>query len=330
MQSPPEQTGPVETEQQQIMVNLQKKIDELQSIAHILTVNNFPDYSKAQNEWVMGLQTMGYIPQNYDKFDELFQNFNFQHDETDRRNIAFRNAFQAFRRAYSLDTKVKKYFDTIETKKFFCLLSLAFYSINVRKNHDLSRNVHQLIIMQIQNLNEEMNNTLDSHPPVTAPEAETSISSTDLDKQHQQEEEKNENENENDATPPQKEEQTTPTRIQQSPRVGTYPQYTISRTTTLLLLSSLGLSLLSIMQTMSPKFTLLLLGVHLPPILLLSLALATAAYGFYRMRSENQPRPADNASPPSFYQRTLNLFGLSQTPPPSQTATSSHRDPRIR
>lgn len=311
-----------EEEQQQTIVNLQKKIDELQNISHILTVNNFPGYSEAQRKWMGDLRAKGYTPQNYDKLDELFHNFNFLNDRMDPRTIVFGNALRAFQREYGHDTKVKKYFDSITTKKFLCLLSLAFHSINVRKNHDLSKHVHELIQMQIHNLSAEMNHILDSDPPGTTPEVEvveTPIISTVRDEQHQQEEEKNENEK--DATPP-KEEQTTPPRIQQSPRVGTYPQYTISRTTTLLLLSSLGLSLLSIMQNMSPKFTLLLLGVHLSPILLMSLALAITAYGFYRMRSETQPRPADNASPPSLYQRTLNLFGLSQTPPPSQTATS--------
>lgn len=299
-----------EQEQQQILENLQRKMEELDQIDQILIAKTFQDYRDKQINWVNSLPERGYARQNYDTLDALFDDFTFLSDQHDMRTKKFNRAFREFREKYSNDPEINKYLEALETKKFFCLLSLAFLSIHKLKNHSLSDYVHQLIELQMKNLHQEIDNfyqaterTLDRRPDNNSVVIQTPTSLPFQTNTHEEQTEKDAIANQ---TAKQKE---TPA---QTARVGTYPQYTTSLTTTLLLFSSLGLSLLTIVQNMSPKFTLLLLGVHLSPVLLISLALATAGYGFYRMQSETKPGPTDNAPPASLYQQTLRMFGLSK------------------
>lgn len=309
-----------EREQQQILENLQGKIEELTQINQILVANSFQNYSDKQRKWVNSLPERGYTPQNYGTLDALFDNFTFLSDRHDVRTKKFNRALKDFHEKYSDDPEINKHLATLETKKFFCLLSLAFHSIHKLKNHNLSNSVHQLIKLQMDNLCEEIDNlyrakerTLDRHLDNNSVVIQTPTSFPFQKKTNTNKEQTEEVAIANQLVPP----------PDQTARVGTYPQYTTSLTTTLLLFSSLGLSLLTIVQNMSPKFTLLLLGVHLSPVLLISLALATAGYGFYRMQSETKPGPADNALPVSLYQQTLRMFGLSK-PPAQADSVRSH------
>lgn len=261
--------------QDHLIAQLKLQIEELQQLNTVLTPQNYQDYLQKYQALLTWLPTHGYIKDQFQQLDMLFDSFDFLQNEHDERSIKLLEILNELRSLFQ-EESVQKKFNSILTEPSHCkvLYTMLYFTMRAIQQKEsihlpIRSQMQALVELQIDRLHAQLTNLLPLPP---APPIDHNIPQAVM-------------------TPP----------FPPISQGSIFPNPATLSTNTLLILAGSGLVSTCVLLNLSPKFA-MLLGIHLSPpmfVLLVVIGAGMVAYGL--SQKEPDPTPTIDRQKPSWF-----------------------------